>query len=302
MKIMIAGGTGFVGKPLVSQLIKKGHKLILLSRSDRKSNHHQLQYQKWNGKTLGEWADGMTSVDAVINLAGESIADKRWSQKQKKVIVESRVDATRVLVKAIEKANHKPQILINASAVGYYGNVPSGDVVEDSSKGKGFLSETCDQWEKEAQAVKRFGVRTALLRIGIVLEKGGGALSKMIPPFKLFAGGPLGTGRQWFPWIHRDDVVGIILFTLENDAIAGPVNTTAPQPVKMSEFCQELGKVLKRPSWAPVPAFALKLLLGEMSEMLLGGQKAIPQKLLANHYKFKFPDLQSALMDIQKKN
>ena len=188
--------------------------------------------------------------------------------------------------------------MINASAIGYYGNVPEGDITEISPKGRGFLADTCDQWEQEARAVEKWGVRTVLLRNGIVLGEGGGVLSKMIPPFQFFAGGPLGSGGQWVSWIHREDVVGAILFALGKNEISGPVNTTAPNPVRMRDFCREIGKVLKRPSWVSVPPFALKLMLGEMSEMLLDGQKAIPQKLLAHHYAFKFPNLQAALLNI----
>ena len=211
------------------------------------------------------------------------------------MIVNSRVDATRALVEAIEKAKRKPRVLINASAVGYYGNIPEGDVTEAHPMGEGFLASTCCQWEKESVVAEKMGVRTVLLRLGIVLEKDGGVLRKMIPLFKIFAGGYFGSGRQWFPWIHRDDVVGIILFALDNGAISGPTNATAPRPVTMRDFCHELGKVLKRPSWIPVPGFALKLMLGEMSSMLLGGQKAIPIKLLDNHYSFKFAKLEDAL-------
>ena len=298
MKIMVAGGTGFIGKALVSQLKNIGHEIILLSRSDRSSTDNALRCRKWDGRTLGEWADELKTTDAVINLVGAPIAEKRWSKKQKEIIVDSRVQATRVIVQAIEKSEPKPKILINASAIGYYGNVPEGDITEISPKGRGFLADTCSMWEKEAEVVEKFGVRTVLLRNGIVLGEGGGVLSKMIPPFQFFVGGPLGSGRQWVSWIHREDAAGVILFALGKNEISGPVNTTAPNPVRMRDFCRAIGKVLNRPSWISVPAFALKLMLGEMSEMLLGGQKAIPQKLLAHHYAFKFPNLQVALRNI----
>ena len=302
MKIMMAGGTGFIGGELVSQLKNKGNEVFLLTRSEKKSVDPKTHYLKWDGENVGPWADSMGAVDAVINLAGEPIAKKRWSAAQKEKITQSRILATRALVEAISKSDPKPKVLISASAVGYYGNVLEGDVSEAHAKGTGFLAETCYAWEKEAKQAEALGLRTVYLRIGVVLDKGGGALSKMLPPFQFFAGGPLGSGRQWFPWIHRDDVIGIILFALENNSISGPVNATALNPVSMHDFCQELGKAMKRPSWAPVPSFALKILLGEMSEMLLGGQKAVPEKLLKHHFIFKFPELGTALTDILLKN
>lgn len=298
MKIMIAGGTGFIGGELVAQLRKKDHEVFLLSRSERKNADPKIHYLSWDGKSMGSWSEEMKAMDAVINLAGESIAEKRWSRAQKDKIIQSRVLATRAIVEAISKSDPKPKVLINASAVGYYGNVPEGEVSETHAKGTGFLAETCDAWENEAKRAQALGLRTVFLRIGIVLEKGGGALSKILPPFQMFAGGPLGSGKQWFPWIHRDDVVGIILFALENESLLGPVNTTAPNPVTMRDFCRDLGNAIHRPSWAPVPAFALNILLGEMSSMLLGGQKAVPEKLLKHHFNFKFPVLGGALDDI----
>ncbi len=295
---MIAGGTGFIGGDLVAQLRSKGHELFLLSRSEKKSADSNIHYLPWDGKSSGSWGSQMSAMDAVINLAGEPIAGKRWSAAQKDKILQSRILGTRAIIEAISKSNPKPKLLINASAVGYYGNVPEGDVNETHAKGKGFLADTCEAWENEALRAQAVGLRTVLLRTGIVLERGGGALSKMLPPFQFFAGGPLGSGRQWFPWIHRQDVVRILLFALENEAISGAVNTTAPNPVTMREFCRDLGKVMHRPSWAPVPALALKILLGEMSEMLLGGQKALPEKLLKHQFIFKFPNLEGALADI----
>lgn len=297
---MVAGGTGFIGGALVSSLREKGHELVLLSRSGKKSGDPSIRFLTWDGKTQESWADEMNAVDAVINLAGEPIAGKCWSPSQKDKILKSRVLATRALVEAISRSNRKPKVLINSSAVGYYGNVPQGEVTETHSRGVGFLAETCDAWEREARRAEALGVRTVLLRTGIVLERGGGALSKILPPFKYFAGGPLGSGKQWFPWVHRDDVVGSMLFALENEPLSGPVNAVAPNPVSMGDFCRELGKVLNRPSWLPVPAFALKLLLGEMSEMLLGGQRAVPEKLLEHHFTFKFLSLNEALRDILK--
>ncbi|MFT5207844.1 MAG: hypothetical protein ACI9CF_001604 [Candidatus Omnitrophota bacterium] len=305
MNILVAGGTGFIGEYLVSQLKNRGHQVVLLSRRDKISTDSSVRCQRWDGKSLDAWADYIETSDAVINLAGTPIADKRWSSKRKADILNSRVDSTKIIIEAIKKATKKPKVLINASAVGYYGNVPDGDVVETSPRGNGFLSDTCALWEKEATVAEQMGVRTVLLRMGIVLAHGGGALSKMLLAFQLFAGGSLGSGRQWFPWIHRDDVVGAILFSLENVKIKGPVNVTAPNPVTMHDFCSELGRRLHRPSWLPVPGVALHLVLGEMSSMLLEGQRAIPKKLLDQKYCFEFVNLNNALIDIlrnQKSN
>lgn len=256
--------------------------------------------EKWDAEKDGPWSQSIDGAQAVINLTGEPIAAKPWTPHQKRLLLTSRINSTKAIVQAIAKAKIKPAVLINASAVGFYGNVPEGDVTEMNHAGEGFLADVCSAWEKEALKAADYGVRVVLLRIGIVMEMGGGALAKMLPPFKMFAGGPLGSGKQWFPWIHRDDIVGAILFALKNPAISGPINLTAPTPVRMNEFCSELGRAMGRPSWAPVPGFALKLLLGEMSEMLLNGQKVIPQKLLQAGYKFKYPDLRESLRTILK--
>lgn len=299
MKILLAGATGFIGKPLIDALIQEKHELILLTRHPSKMNARpELKVLDWDGKKLGQWSEKAAGVDAVINLSGAGIADQRWTAARKQEILDSRMDSTRVLVEFMRRSSSKSKVFINSSAVGYYGNVPEGDVTENTPKGNGFLADICDAWEKEAKAAESLGIRVVLIRTGIVLEKGGGALAKMLFPFQIFAGGPLGSGRQWFPWIHRDDEIGLILFSLQNHAIQGAVNATAPNPLTMKDFCSTLGKVMHRPSWAPVPGFMLHILLGEMADMLLGGQKAIPQKALRNGYRFKYPELQASLQAI----
>ena len=296
MKILISGGTGFIGKSLVDALLQQGHEIILLARRPEKIlPQNGLKPVAWDGKQVGDWAAAAQGADAVINLAGEGIADQRWSARRKKELTDSRIFSTRALTVFIRNSPKKPAVFINASAVGYYGNVLSGDVTENSPKGRGFLADLCEQWENEARLAESAGVRTVLLRTGIVLEKGGGALAKMLFPFRIFAGGPLGSGQQWFPWVHREDVTGAILFSLDHSNLSGPVNMTAPNPVTMKEFCSQLGHVLHRPSWAPVPAFALKIILGEMAEMLLEGQKAVPQKLTVAGYRFRYTHLYEAL-------
>ncbi|MBI4971085.1 MAG: TIGR01777 family protein [Candidatus Omnitrophica bacterium] len=303
MNIVLAGGSGFVGKALVIKLVEEGYKIILLTRNPEKLkwlNKNFVTAVAWDGKCVDEWAKYVDSADAVINLSGESIAAKRWSQPQKKKILESRINATRAIVDAIRSAGKKPPVFMNASAVGYYGNVENGDVIESNTKGSGFLADVCEAWENEARAAESLGVRVVMFRLGVVLGEGGGALAKMIPSFKLFIGGPLGSGMQWFPWVHRDDVSRAICFALKNQKLSGPINMTAPEAVTMKQFCAVLGKSLNRPSWAPVPAFILKVLLGEMSEMFLTGQKAIPRKLVESGYQFSHPQLDEALHQIIK--
>ncbi len=302
MKIVIAGGTGFVGSALSQFLIQGSHSLSILTRRPKQprlvTSSPSLSYVSWDAKSLGPWIQILEDADALINLAGEGIADKRWSRKRKDEILLSRIQTTQILVEAMRRMRKPPQTLINASAVGYYGNVETGELTESSPKGKGFLADTCSLWEKAAEEARDLGIRTVRLRIGIVLEKEGGALKKMLLPFRCFAGGPLGSGRQWVPWIHRDEVVRIIDFILQEQKISEAINCVSPNPVTMKQFCDTLGRVLKRPSWAPVPAPALRLLLGEMAELLLGGQCALPAELIKAGYAFRYPTLEKALDQI----
>jgi uncharacterized protein (TIGR01777 family) len=296
MKLVIAGASGFIGSVLCPRLLAKGHTLTLLTRSaPRDGSSGTKRWLHWRPGMSGDWESALEGADGVINLAGEPIAAKRWTPKQKHRLRLSRIDTTVGLVRAIAKAKQKPKFLLNASAVGYYG--PCGDetIGEDAEPGTDFLALLCREWENEAKKVERFGVRVLILRTGIVLGPGGGALAKMVPPFKFFVGGPLGSGRQWMPWIHVDDEADLILHLIGDAQARGPFNATAPNPVTMKDFCQTLGQVLGRPSWAAVPAFALRLILGEMSEMLLTGQRVVPEAALKSGYKFRYPDLQRAL-------
>lgn len=303
MKIIVTGGTGFVGRPLVTRLLAAGRFVVLLTRDPLKSRVSDVQRLKavqWDANNNGAWASELDGADAVINLTGESVAAKRWSPAQKKKIIESRLSAAKAIVDAIGVSAKKPAVLVNASAVGYYGDVPDLEVTEKSPKGRGFLADTCERWENEALRARTFGTRVVLARIGVVIDKDGGALRKFIPPFQFFAGGPLGSGKQWFPWVHREDVIEAILFCLKNPALSGPVNVTAPEAVTMGEFCRALGRAMHRPSWAPVPAFALRILLGEMSEMILTGQKAVPAALQKTGFMFKHPSLSETLASVLK--
>ena len=297
MKILIGGSHGLVGTALIKSLETAGHEIFRLVRHAPSS------------KTEVEWSPDRYSIalariegfDAVVNLAGESIASGRWTSARKKTLRDSRLNSTRVLVGALASAAQKPKLLVNASAVGFYGDVPNGDVTENSLKGTGFLPDLCAEWEAEAKKAEASGLRVVLLRLGVVLEREGGALQKFLPPFNFFVGGPLGSGRQYFPWVHRGDVVGAVLFALQNPSLSGPVNVVSPGVLTMSGFCLALGRAMGRPSWAPVPGFVLKILLGEMSEMLLGGQKVLPARLEKAGYKFRYPEAESALRQILKK-
>ena len=296
MKIVLTGATGMIGSLLTERLSKSQHALVLLSRRPPvEISVAKKQWLAWQPGASGEWERAIDGADAVINLAGEPIAGKRWTPKQKEILRSSRVDGTKALVDAIAKAQVKPKLMISGSAVGYYG--PHGDEAlnEDSKPGDDFLARLCVDWEAQAQKAESLGVRVCLLRTGIVLAKGEGALKKMVPPFKMFIGGPLGSGRQWMPWIHVEDEVGLIQFLIDNENARGAFTGTAPNPVTMGEFSKTLGGVLNRPSWARVPPSVLALMVGEMAEMLLNGQRAIPEAAIKLGFKFKYPNLKLAL-------
>lgn len=295
MKLIIAGGTGFIGSALCARLLKLGHALTLLTRSPLPAAISPgKKWLHWNPGSGGAWEEAVNGADGVINLAGEPIA-KRWTEKQKEKIASSRIDTTRALVTAIGKAKERPKFLLNASAIGYYGPHGNETLTEESGAGSDLLARVGIAWEQEAIKAEDYGLRVIKLRTGIVLGKGGGALAKMVLPFKLFMGGPLGSGEQWMSWIQLEDEIGLMLFLLEHPDARGAINATAPNPVTMQEFCKTLGDAVNRPSWAPVPAFALRLLLGEMAEMLLTGQRVLPAQAQRLGYVFKYPTLLEAL-------
>ncbi|MGH7796891.1 MAG: TIGR01777 family oxidoreductase [Candidatus Binatia bacterium] len=300
MKIVIAGATGFIGSILADRLGSQFHSLVLLSRRPpAEVGVTKKEWFAWTPGAGGEWEKAVDGADGIINLAGEPIAGKRWSEAQKEKLRSSRIDSTRALVHAIAKAKVKPKFLLSASAVGYYG--PHGDetLTESGAAGSDFLSQLCLDWEGEALKAEAHGIRVAIARTGIVLDRGKGALEKMVPPFKMFLGGPLGSGKQWMPWIHIDDEIGLLLFLMENENARGAFNATAPNPVTMEEFAKALGEVLNRPSWVSVPPSALALMLGEMADMLLTGQRAVPEAALKLGYIFKFPKLADALRSLR---
>jgi len=300
MRIVITGGTGLIGGAVAREMGGAGHEVVVLSRDLAKvkglpANTRAVQ---WDGKTGAGWSSLLDGDTAIVHLAGESIAAGRWTQSRKRRIRESRVESGRAVLEAIRQAKEKPKALLQGSAVGYYG--PCGDevVTEGHAPGSDFLADVCVDWEASTAGAEALGVRRALLRTGIVLSRDGGALPKMSLPFKLGAGGPLGGGRQWLPWIHLADEVGAIRFLLERDDARGPFNLSAPQPLTNRDFSRALGKALHRPSLAPAPGFALRLVLGEMADMLLNGQRAVPQRLLEIGYSFRFPEALQALRNL----
>jgi len=297
MNILITGGTGFIGSALSRELSNSGHKVIIASRRKTPPKLENIEIVRWDIQTPLS-SEIMSGIDAVINLAGESLISGRWTKRRKERIMSSRVNTTRLLVESMKNANPKPKVLISVSAVGYYG--PHGDeyVTEDAPPASDFLAEVCKAWEKEALRAQELGVRVVITRFGVVLESDGGALSKMAIPFKFFLGGHLGSGQQWFSWVHREDLIGFMKYALENESVSGHFNLTSPQPVTNKEFCFALGKALNRPSWFHVPAFMIKLTLGEVGRVLLTGQRVLPEKALKAGYQFKYPEINEALRAI----
>ncbi len=302
MRLAVAGGTGFIGSALCARLLEAGHFLTLLTRRPAPLTiSPNKKWQTWDGTSPGSWEAALEGIDGVINLAGEPLAEKRWSEEQKKKIRDSRIDSTRALVTAISKARQKPKFLLNGSAIGYYGSHGNEALTEAAQAGDDFLARVCREWEAQAEKAENYGLRVIRLRTGIVLGESGGVLAKMLLPFKLFVGGPPGGGSQWMSWIHLEDEIGLIEFLIANGGAKGAVNATAPNPVIMKEFCSTLGKVLRRPSWAPVPAFALRLVLGEMSDMLLTGQRVLPERAQKLGYSFRYSDVYQALKACMRK-
>lgn len=305
MKIAVTGATGFVGSRLVERLHTQGHQVLALVRNTSKLQRvfPSAQFPNVTGVTYtpkesGSWQEAIAGCDGVVNLAGEALIGERWTAERKQEILASRQLGTQKIVEAIAQAQPKPTVLVNASAVGYYGTSETAVFDETSSPGNDFLANVCQTWEAEAEKVKATGTRLVILRFGIVLGRGGGALAQMLTPFQFFAGGPIGTGRQWVSWIHRDDLVNLILRALTQSEIAGVLNATSPHPVRMVEFCHILGQVLHRPSWLPVPSFALELLLGDAAKVVLEGQQVLPKQTQAYGFQHEYPTLREALGQI----
>lgn len=302
MRFIITGATGFIGKALCRELTEVGYEVVALSRNREtgaKILGEKVKVAKWDGKTAKSWGNLADRAYAVINLAGENISSGRWTDKRKKVILESRLNSGKAAVEAVRQAKEKPKVVIQASAIGYYGSHGDEIVDEDFPPGKGFLPEVAQQWELSTKAVELVGVRHIIIRTGIVLGKDEGAFPRLALPFRLFVGGRLGKGEQWFSWIHLKDEVRAIRFLIEKEDLEGVFNLAAPGAVKEKDFARILGKVLRRPSWFSVPGFLLRLLFGEMAEgALLTGQRVVPKRLLDAGFEFLYPEAEHALREI----
>ena len=297
---LITGGSGFIGSSLIPVLLEKGYKITVLSREAEKTKQ-QFDNKIETITRIGA-ISGREHFDIVINLAGQGIADKKWSEKIRKQLRASRVDITKDLVAYFERAIEKPSVFISGSATGFYGLKGDEKLTEKSIGDQSFSSRLCKDWEAAAKKAEELNIRTCYLRTGIVLEKDGGALTKMLPPFKFGLGGPMGSGKQFMSWIHRDDLVSMICHIIETDTLSGPVNGTAPTPVDNTTFSKALGKALNRPAFLPLPGFVLKMLMGDMGkELLLCGQRVIPEKALSSGFEFKYPDIDGALNAILSK-
>ncbi len=293
MNVVVCGGTGFVGNALVPHLIQQGHHVVSIGRraGDAQPRHERLTLLAADTTAAGPWQDTIREADVVVNLAGTSIFT-RWTDRAKRSMIDSRIQTTRAVVDAIEKPG---TVLINTSAVGYYGDRRDEILDESASAGNDFLAELAAKWEAEAFRASSKGNRVVAARFGVVLGKGGGALEQMLTPFRFFVGGPLGSGKQWFSWIHMEDLIRAVLFCIETDTIQGPVNFVSPQPCTNREMVRTIGRILKRPSWMPAPAFGLRLVLGEFASVLLASQRVVPKRLLQNGFVFRYGTISTAL-------
>ena len=300
MRVIITGGTGLIGTALTKLLSSNNHEIFILTRRspDNPKFRAGVQHVQWDAATAEGWGHLVDGADAVINLAGEGIADGRWSEERKRRIYASRVNAGKAVMEAITAAATKPKVLIQASGVDYYGPHYDEILTEDAAPGSGFLAQVCFDWEASTAEAERLGVRRAVIRSGVVLSNDGGAWPRIVLPFKLFAGGPIGSGNQYWPWIHIDDEVQAIRFLIDNENASGAFNLSAPAPLTNKEFAVTLGKVMGRPAFFPVPSAALKIAFGEMSTVLLDGKRAVPHHLLELGYSFKYPTAEAAFRDL----
>ncbi|HEV3456578.1 MAG TPA: TIGR01777 family oxidoreductase [Thermoanaerobaculia bacterium] len=303
MRVLITGGSGLIGRAVAAALAAEGHEVVVLSRDPERVRGlpATVRAARWDGRTAAGWEPLLAPRSAIVNLAGEGIAAGRWTAERKRRIRASRLDAGRAVVEAVRQAaaaGRAPAVVLQASGIGYYGDAGEQEIGEDHPPGTDFLAEVSVAWEASTAAVEALGVRRAVLRTGVVLDPAGGALAKMLPIFRLGLGGPLGGGAQWLPWLHLADEVGAILFLLASSAASGPFNLCAPRPVTNRDFARALGRRLHRPSFLPAPAPALRLAVGELADALLRSQRAVPRRLLAAGYGFRFPDLDAALANL----
>jgi uncharacterized protein (TIGR01777 family) len=296
MRVAITGASGFIGRRLAVLLDEEGHEVHVLGRAPRTGLPPSVKFFIWDPNAGTPPEESFARVDAIIHLAGEPVS-QRWNPEVKRRIRSSRVDGTNHLIERLAAMQTPPSVLVSASAVGYYGDRGDEVLTESSSAGNGFLSEVCAEWEASASKAESLGIRTVIPRIGVVLASEGGALAKMLPPFKLGVGGPIGKGAQWMSWIHRDDLARLLMFAAATPALRGPVNATAPDPVTNANFTRALGRALQRPAVLPTPLFAVRLLFGEMSEIITASQRALPRAAQAAGFDFKHPEVFAALRD-----
>jgi uncharacterized protein len=299
-RIVITGATGLVGSDICRKLYKKGDNITVFTRNVNKGKSilpFLNNFVEWDYNKPEKWRRELEGKDVIIHLAGANLFDKRWNNDYKRKIMDSRIVSTKNLIKSIGLLKSKPKLFISSSAVGYYGSKGNEELTEESEPGTDFLASVCKTWEAESKEVEKYGIRRINIRMGIVLSTKEGALKKMLLPFRLFAGGTLGNGDQWFPWIHIDDIVRIYLFAIENE-ISGSINGVSPNPVRMKEFASTLGNVLNRPSFFSVPELLLKIMVGEGAESILSSLRVIPQKLIKSSYNFKYKNLEMALTSL----
>ena len=300
MRVIITGGTGLIGRALAADLTARGREVIVLSRSPERATNlpADVRAERWDGRTAAGWGALADGAEAIVNLAGENLAAGRWTPARRRTIRESRLQAGQAVVDAIQAAALKPRVLIQASAVGLYGPHGNETITEATAAGSDFLAQLCVAWEASTAAVEAWGVRRAIVRTGIVLSASGGALPRLVLPFRFFAGGRLGSGRQWYPWIHQVDEVAAIRFLLDTEATTGAFNLTAPNPLTNKALAHVIGKVLGRPALAPAPTLALRLFMGDMATIVLDGQRALPARLLEAGYQFRFSSAEAALRNL----
>jgi uncharacterized protein (TIGR01777 family) len=305
MRVFITGGTGLIGTRLIQRLCQRPDQVVLLTRRPGQARERfgsDCTIVEGDPMQPGAWMDAAADCDAVINLAGEPIFARRWNDEFKALMRDSRVRSTEHVVKALARnprtAAGAPKVLVNASAIGYYGPRGDEEISEEGAPGDDTLARACVAWEAAARQAEASGVRVAIVRVGVVLDKSGGALAKMLTPFKLGAGGPVGSGKQWMSWIHNDDMVGIFLLALDHADARGPINGTAPNPITNKEFGKALGRALHRPSFMPTPAFALRLMMGEVADVVTKGQRVLPRRAQALGYLFQYPQIDAALANI----
>lgn len=296
MRIIVAGGRGWLGSHLCRALSAEKHDVVVLTRQHAPAAK-PLRFVWWDGRTPGKWTDEIDGAHAIVNLSGESIAGGRWTSERKERLRSSRVEATAALVEAIRVARSRPAVFINASAVGFYGDRGDEPLTESASPGTGFLADLVVDWEAAAMSAQELGCRTVLLRMGVVVGPGGGALEQMAPPFRWFVGGPIGHRNCWLPWIHIDDAVGLVQLALVHEEARGPLNGVSPNMATYHDLAAAISSALSRPSWLPVPDLALRVLVGEMANALLSSQRVVPTAVLRLGYTFRQPDLRSAVAD-----